>query len=316
MNQTNRPESTRPEPHRHGPQKIFYEEFESHLNMDDYFQFFSNRKKADNHTFLYSDIYTAEKMATIILEEYSVRGKLAGHVIVAFPEPDTNVPVFTFQLGGNAKRSIALLDISPTLPDIDYTPLLPVFEKYRKLLDMEPSRLDWVNSICSPYLLHAQYEELDTDLFQKALREYLRIWIEHYYKPGIKLTDKQAVENATNAITKYKRVLHDNDPAYGIFRKEWGAPMADAFFHIETRDHPSIQLLDHSRQKEKAWENKSLNIIWERRAQERVSQAPEQVQQRIIDAIEVQAAEDNMGIITLELFDKYKDSMLSSIGAG
>ncbi len=92
--------------------------------------------------------------------------------------------------------------------------------------------------------------------------------------------------------------------------------MADAFFHIETRDHPAIHLLDHSRQKEKAWENKSLNIIWERRAQERVSQAPEQVQQRIIDAIEAQAAEDSMGIITLELFDKYKDSMLSSSGAG
>jgi hypothetical protein len=47
-----------------------------------------------------------------------------------------------------------------------------------------------------------------------------------------------------------------------------------------------------------------------------VSQAPEPVQQRIIDAIEAQAAEDKMGIITLKLFDKYRDSMLSSIGAG
>jgi hypothetical protein len=42
-------------------------------------------------------------------------------------------------------------------------------------------------------------------------------------------------------------------------------------------------------------------------------QAPEQVQQRIIDGIEAQAVEEKMGIITLELFDKYKDALLKSI---
>jgi hypothetical protein len=302
-----------PEPHRQGPLKIFYEQFESHLSMDDYSQFFSNRKNAGNNTFLCSDIYTAENLSAVILEEYSIRGKLGGHVIVAFPEPDCDVPVFTFQLGGNATRSIALLDISATLPDIDYAPLIPVFEKYRALLEMAPSKLDWVNSICSPYLLHAQYEELDTELFLEAMRAYLAIWIEHYYKPGAKLTDAQAIKNATNAIFKYKRVLHDNDPAYGIFQKEWGGPVADAFFYVETRDHPALPMPDHSGPKLKLWENKSLNILWERRAQESVLKAPEQVRQRIIDAIEAQAAEDKMGIITLEVFDKYKETLLDSL---
>jgi len=305
MNQMNRPE-----PNKQGPLKFFYEQFESHLFMDDCFQFFANRKKAGNNTFLCSDIYTAEKMSTVILEEYSIRGKLAGHVIVAFPEPDCNVPIFTFQLGGNATRSVALLDISATLPDIDYGPLIPVYEKYRKLLDMQPSRIDWVNSICSPYLLHAQYEVLDTELFLNAMQDYLAIWIEHYYKPGVRLTDARAIDNATNAIFKYKKVLHDNDPAYGIFHKEWGGPVADAFFYIETHDHPAIPLPDHSRHKLKLWENKSLNILWERRAQERVLQAPEQVRQRIIDAIEARSAENNIGIITLEVFDKYKATLL------
>jgi len=306
MNQMNRPE-----PHRQGPLKIFYDQFESHLSMDDCSQFFSNRKKAGNNTFLCADIYSAEKLSTVILEEYSVRGKLGGFVIVAFPEPDCNVPIFTFQLGGNATKSIALLDISPTLPDIDYGPLIPVYEKYRKLMDMEPSRLDWVNSICSPYLLHAQYEVLDTELFLEAMQEYLAVWIEHFYQPGIKLSDVHAIDNATNAITKYKRVLHDNDPAYGIFHKEWGGPVADAFFYIETRDHPTIAMPEHAGEKLKPWENKSLNILWERRAQERVLQAPEQVRQRIINAIEDQAAEDSMGIITLEVFDKYKEKLLA-----
>jgi hypothetical protein len=307
MNQTNRPE-----PHRAGPLKLFYDQFESHLNMDDYSQFFSNRNMTGRTTFLYSDIYKAENLATVILEEYSIRGKMGGFVIMAFPEPDTNIPIFGFQLGGNATRSIALLDISPTLPDIDYEPLIPVYEKYHKLLSMGENKIDWVKSISSPYLMHAQYEELDTDLFLEAMQAYLSVWIEHYYKPGIKLTDEHAIENATNAITKYKRVLHDNDPAYGIFCKEWGEPVADAFFYIETRDHPVIDPPEHSGDTFQAWENKELNVLWERRAQERVLQAPEQVQKRIVDGIEAMAAEDSMGIITLELFEKYKDVLLSA----
>ena len=42
-------------------------------------------------------------------------------------------------------------------------------------------------------------------------------------------------------------------------------------------------------------------------------QSPEQVQQRIIDGIEAMAAEDNMGIITLELFEKYKETLLNAL---
>ncbi len=54
-----------------------------------------------------------------------------------------------------------------------------------------------------------------------------------------------------------------------------------------------------------------MNILWEIRAQERVLQAPEQVQKRIIDTIEAKASDDNMGIITLELFDKYKAAIFA-----
>ncbi|MDP6416748.1 MAG: hypothetical protein QGG54_17200, partial [Gammaproteobacteria bacterium] len=70
---------TIPQLNKSGPLKFFYEQFEDHLSMDDYFQFFSNRKKADTYTFLISDIFSAEKMATVLLEEYSIRGKLSGN---------------------------------------------------------------------------------------------------------------------------------------------------------------------------------------------------------------------------------------------
>lgn len=309
------PTTSLAEPHRAGPLNVFYELFESYLDPDDGFQFFANRNNGGRLTFLRSDLYRAERLSTVILEEYSVRNKLAGFVILCLPKPDTDIPIFTFQLGGNATRSIALLDLSPTLPKVDYGPLVPIFERYRERLGMQPSSVEWVNSICSQYLLHAQYEELDTEVFMEATREYLAAWIEHYYLPGRQLTDPDAIAHATNAITKYKRVLHDNDPAYGIFQKEWGGPVADAFFYIETRDEPSIPLPDHAGRPIRPWENRELNLLWERRAQERVMQAPEPVQRRIIEAIEQQAAADRMGFITLELYEKYKDLMLEAMAA-
>ena len=231
-----------PKPNRTGPLGTFLAKFETHLDLDNYSQFFSNRKKAGCDTYLRTDIYPAEKMADVILEEYGVRNKLHGNVIVALPEPAWNVPIFFYQLGGNEKQKIAMLDISPTLPDADYTPLIPVYEKYRSLLSIAPCTLDWVKKISSPYLLQCEYRELDTELFAEAMYEYLCIWIEHFYIPGRKLDTDLQITQATEAIRQFKRTLHENDPAYGIFEKAWGKPVADAFFYLETRNHPSLPM--------------------------------------------------------------------------
>ena len=231
-----------PQPNRSGPLAVFYELFEDRLSADDYVQFYSNQRKKGKDTYLMSDLFTADKLADVILEEYGVRDKLQGNVIVIYPQPAFDVPIFTFQLGGNATQKIALLDISPTHGDLDYAPLIPVFEKYRDLLDIQPSKLDWVNSICSPYLLHRQYEALDVDLFTAALREYLAIWIEQYYVPARELARESAVDEAREAIRRYKQILHDNDPAYGIFARAWGKPVADAFYYLETRSEPALAM--------------------------------------------------------------------------
>ncbi len=231
-----------PQPNRSGPLGIFYRLFEQYLSTDDYSQFLSNKKKAGHDTYLHSDFYTADKIADVILEEYGVRGKLRGNVIVVLPRPEYDIPIFFFQLGGNDRQKIAMLDISPTLPKVDYTPLLPVYDKYRELLAIEPCKLDWVNAISSPHLLQREYGELDTELFSEALYEYLCIWIEHYYKPAKRLESQADIDHATRAIYQFKQTLHANDPAYNIFSKAWGKPVADAFFYLETRHHPSLPM--------------------------------------------------------------------------
>jgi len=218
------------------------EMFGEHLLADDYMEFFSNRRKGASDTYLRLDICKAPRISTVIMEEYGVRGKLTGHVVILFPDPAFNVPIFMLQLGGNATQSIALLDISPTLPDTDYAALKPAFEKYRGILDPDKPTLDWVRSISSPYLLDCQYGKLDKGLFLEATREYLRIWIECYYKPAVALDSPEAIETATNAIYRYKKVLHDNDPAHSIFSKAWGKRVADAMMYLETRDHPALEV--------------------------------------------------------------------------
>ena len=119
-------------------------------------EFYSNRKKNGTETSLRSDIYSADKLSAVIVEEYSIKSKMNGNVVIALPTPEYDTPIFTFQLGGNESQSIALLDISPTLPDTDYTPLVKTYEHYRDLLGVEESKIDWVKSISSPYLLHCQ----------------------------------------------------------------------------------------------------------------------------------------------------------------
>jgi hypothetical protein len=225
-----------------GPLKIFHEMFGARLSTDNFTQFFTNGVRKGTNTYLLSELYVADKLADVILEEYGVREKLKGNVMLTLPDPGYDVPIFMFQLGGNETQKIALLDISPTLPDIDYGPLLPVFEKYRDLLGMAPSRVEWVNSICSPWLLHCQYDTLDTEVFLQAAREYLRVWIDHYYEPGKPVRSDADRALATAAVYKYKEVLHANDPAYGIFAKAWGKPVADAFFYLETHHHPALPM--------------------------------------------------------------------------
>ena len=204
------------------PLKHFHDTFRAEMSVDDHIEFFCNRKTDEGETFLRLETYDSEKLSRIVMEEYSIKSKMNGSVIMTFPRHDTDVPIFFFQIGGRGDRAIAVLDISPTHPDIDYAPLVPVYEKYHELLGLGDSKVAWLQKTCSPYLLHCQYDTIDCDLFLEAMRAYLDIWLEVYYRAGTQLAHERDIDIVTNAIYKFKYVLHRYDPAYGIFARSWG----------------------------------------------------------------------------------------------
>lgn len=289
------------------PLRRFYALFQDELSVDDHMEFFANHKEADGETFLRMETYTTEKVSRVIMEEYAVRSDLRGNVIVVTPKPTNDVPFFFFQLGGKEDRSIAVLDVSPTLDGIDYAPLIPVYEKYAKALGLGPTKVDWMKKTCSPYLLSCQYDELDDELFIEAMCEYFRIWVEYYYKPGKALQDEQEIERARNAIYKFKYVLHHHDPAYKIFTKSWGKTVADAFVYLECADDPSYRPPEGEAAKVKTWMNWDLNIQWTGAAQLEVLGAPEAGQAALREQVERRAAAAGFGIITPELLARFGD---------
>lgn len=137
------------------------------------------------------------------------------------------------------------------------------------------------------------------------MQEYLTIWLEHYYRPGATLTDEHEIEVVTNAIYKFKYVLHHYDPAYGIFAKAWGKSAADAFVHLECSDHPAYRPPRTLESKVKPWDNKDLNIMWTEDAQLLAMAAPESAQPVIRERIEEHAAANDFGIITPEFYERH-----------
>lgn len=296
------------------PLKRFFDLFQDEMSVDDHMEFYANHKVDDGETFLRMETYTTNKLSRVIMEEYSVKSDMRGNVIVANPKPTNDVPYFFFQLGGKEDRSIAVLDISPTLPSIDYGPLIPVYEKYSKALGLGPTKVQWMTKTCSPYLLSCQYEPMDDALFIEAMCEYFKVWHEHYYLPGKELEDQADIERATNAIYKFKWVLHHHDPAYKIFSKSWGKTVADAFVFLECADHPAYRPAEGEEAKVKTWVNWDLNIQWTEGAQLAVLTAPEAEQAALRERIEARAAEAGMGIITPALLEQLADRAAAAVG--
>ncbi|MFW2403701.1 MAG: hypothetical protein ACN4GT_02965 [Gammaproteobacteria bacterium] len=290
------------------PPEIFFEAFKKEMNVEDHIEFYCNRITEDRETSLRVETYDSEKIARVVLEKYSVKSRMKGSVVMVFPKHDSDIPIFCCQIGGRGDRVIALLDIAPTTKDIDYTPLIPVFEKYRDALGLGEIKAQWLTRTSSPYLLARHYDELDCELFVEAMEAYLQIWIDHYYTPGKTLEDPHQIDTVTNALYRFKYVLHHNDPAYEYFARSWGKGVADAFVHLECSDHPAYLPPEQLKSRVKPWFNPELNVEWTENAQLLAMEVPEGELDDVRNAMEERARTNDFGIITPEIFTRFSET--------
>jgi len=287
------------------PIDLFREKFAAEFDAADRMVYDVNRQVGDDETFLRLEAYATPTLARLVIEEYMVHTKMHGTVITTYPKVDNEIPIFFCQIGGVGDRSIAVLDISPTTADLDYTPLIPVYEKYRELLGLKPSSTAWLQAICSPYLLHCNYAEMDEELFVEAMVAYYDVWLEHYYRPAVPATSPDRIERITNAVYKFKFQLHHHDPAYGFFAKAWGKPAADAFVDLECGDYPAFLPPKDLDDKIRLWHNEISHVLWTEEAQRTVMAGGEAEQDERRSRVEAAVLADGFGIITPDLLARY-----------
>jgi len=263
------------------------------------------RHSPEGDTWLRVESYTTPLLARLVLEEYVIGGRMRGIVVMAFPRPEYELPIFTVQLGGVGDRSIALLDLSPTVPDADLSPLAPIAERHRVALGLEPTETAWLQGICSPHLLHANYRELDEERFVDAVGDYADVWLDSFYRPGPPAAEGPRRDLVANAIYKFKHQLHHHDPAYGFFARAWGNAAADAFVEIECGDDPAYVHRVPGEDAPKPWVDAERRIVWEEPAQAEVLAAPEDQQGTWRERVESGASADGFGIVTLEVLRRY-----------
>jgi hypothetical protein len=287
------------------PLERFRALFGAHLPEGDRMDFYANRVTPEGETFLRLETYATPVLSRLVLEEYVIGGRMRGAVIMAIPRPETEAPVFFFQLGGVGDRSIAVLDISPTTPDLDLSPLAPVHEEYARRLGLEPTHLPWLQTVCSPYLLHCAYKELDEALYVEAMADYCRLWIDRYYLPALAAEPTARGELTANAIYKFKYQLHHHDPAYDFFAKSWGKATADAFLDLECGDPPAMLPPVDLGPDIKPWHDVDRRLVWDADAQLTVMGAEPARWEGWRASVEERAAAEGLGIITPALLERY-----------
>lgn len=285
------------------PLEKFRDAFAENLPAEDRMDFFVDRVTPEGRTYLRAETYATPTLSRLVMEEYLIGGRMHGTVIMAFGQPTSEQPIFFYQLGGVGDRSIAVLDISPVTADLDLSVLAPVHAHYAEALGLTETATGWLQTICSPYLLHCNYAELDEELFIEAMTAYLDVWMTHFHGAEMPTGSDARTEQVTNALYKFKFQLHHHDPAYGFFARSWGKPAADAFIDIECGDHPAylppVSLEEHV----KVWHNDELNVVWTEAAQQVVEAGPDASARR--EQVEAAAATAGFGIVTTDLLDRF-----------
>jgi hypothetical protein len=256
-------------------------------------------------------LFEAEKLARMVVERYTIRTRMQGLVLNLYPKASFDVPLLTFQLGGQPPDKVLfVLDLIPLGRATASPRLASLCAQHRAAgLDGLEKAPPWLKEIASQNVLLCQYHPLEPARALSALRDYLGLWRDEGYLPGRPHQAPEAEQQMIARILKFKRVLHANDAGLAIYSKAFGPAMSQAIVEAAFGAAPAYPEPGSKPAEEAAPADAdvgSATLPWDTEAEEYVRQAPVFVRRKIREAAEKRAAETGARRVTRALLDSLR----------
>jgi len=283
---------------------LFLDRMADCLDRHDVTEYAGHRQAAGTRVFSRSRVYRGEKLDRVMVNQYSLKPGRGGLVIFGYPRVEYPIPSFLLHIGGMPPdRTLLILDLAPSLPDMEMTPFGRVAESQRTALGLPDGGVDWLRAVTSPHLLYCALQPLDPERFLDTLAATLEVWRSDYIQPAERDGNEASIRARRDQILTMKQVIFRNDPAFPVFTRHFGRGMSDVFAEAAFGGDPAVAIAETAETLPTpgSWVNKKLGVGWTAEAQEQVHEAPLFIRPMIRHMIEKEAAKEGISLVTPEL---------------
>lgn len=292
--------------------EIIFDTLKGIISENEYSLISARKNEGEKYTQTIFKTFETEKLSRIALEEYTVNSKASGVVLNIYPKCNYDIPIFTFQLGGQIPdKVIFVVDIIPTLKSAKIDKVKEIYAHYSSVMTNLGSQREWINEICTKNAIICQYNPLDPELILKALSEYLNYWKELYINSSALIVEELKINEITGNILNFKKILHANDAGLEIYLKKFGKEALKAIENAAFGAYPSLEINEQQNLVDESEVVKNtLNINsdfhWTKDAEDFLQEAPKFVRSKIKGNAEKKAKELGINEITRDFIEKLR----------
>jgi hypothetical protein len=292
--------------------EIIFDTLKGIISENEYSLISARKNEGEKYTQTIFKTFETDKLSRITLEEYTVNSNAYGVVLNIYPKCNYDIPIFTFQLGGQIPdKVIFVVDIIPTIKSDKFNEVKKLYSHYSSVMTNLGSQREWINEICSENAIICQYKPLDPELILKALSEYLNYWKEVYINTTKPVLEELIIEEITRNILNFKKILHANDAGLEIYLKKFGKEAHTAIEAAAFGAYPSLEIYEpQNLVVESAPVNNTLEtnseFNWTKEAADFIQEAPKFVRSKIKGNAEKKAKELGLKEITRDFVEKLR----------
>lgn len=227
--------------------EIIFRELKGIISEQDFTEYSASKSENEKVTQTIFRIFNGEKLSRLVLEQYTINSKAYGVVLNIYPKPESGIPIFTFQLGGQIpEKVIFALDIIPVFRNEAISEINNLYRKYASEMQNLGTSQEWMKQIASENMIVCQYKPLDPERIILALTGYLQQWRDIFYLPAGLTLAQEDVKTASETILRFKKILHANDAGLEIYLKKFGKAMVAVIENAAFGAEPSLEAVMES----------------------------------------------------------------------